>query len=202
MTRIPEGPTSTAQSRALVRARPRRYAAASSTSQKGLRVRHSDIPETARFVERRAPMPYPSQSRTQHARTRPLPAARWPRILAGFPVRFVPYRFFCMGSRSDDLLARLTAEFEAAYGEPSLADRIMIENVAGAQGELESIAAVIEADGTTVAGSRGQIRPHPLLGLERELRADVIGGLEKLGLDPRHRAAARRVAEANALTRR
>jgi hypothetical protein len=104
----------------------------------------------------------------------------------------------------DDLLAKLEKDFCAihAVDQPTDADLMMLGAVVRAQEELETVRRVIDADGATVTGSRGQIRPHPLLSLERMLRADVMNGLERLWLTPHHPAAARRVAEANSLTRR
>jgi hypothetical protein len=104
----------------------------------------------------------------------------------------------------DDLLAKLEKDFCEihAVDRPTDADLMMLRAVVHAQAELETLRRVIDADGATVTGSRGQIRPHPLLSLARALRADVMNGLERLWLTPHHRAAARRVADANSLTRR
>jgi P27 family predicted phage terminase small subunit len=85
--------------------------------------------------------------------------------------------------------------------QPSEPDLIVLADVLRAQDELDAIRQVIAAEGNMVAGSQGQVRPHPLLAVQRALRADVARGLERLWLTPRHRAAARLVRQANELTR-
>jgi phage terminase small subunit len=102
--------------------------------------------------------------------------------------------------RWDELVADLREIHSVA--EPAESDLIILAGLLRAQDELEVVAAAIWRDGTTVSGSRGQTRPHPLLSVERALREEIARGLERLWLTPRHRAAARLVREANAITRR
>jgi len=78
----------------------------------------------------------------------------------------------------------LVAEFCSVHdvSAPNELDSMMIENVVPAQEELEAVSARIARDGVTVPGSKGQLRPHPLIQVERALRDDVARGLERLSL--------------------
>jgi hypothetical protein len=67
---------------------------------------------------------------------------------------------------------------------------------------LDAIAATIEADGLTIAGSRGQPRPHPLLAEQRQAQLALARLLDALGLtepvaqpESRATALARHAAE-------
>jgi len=52
---------------------------------------------------------------------------------------------------------------------------------------LDEVRAVLAAEGPTVTGSKGQVRPHPLLAAEGQLARDVAGAFERLSLTPRRR---------------
>ncbi len=47
--------------------------------------------------------------------------------------------------------------------------------------------AVLDAEGPTVTGSRGQTRPHPLLVSEAVLRREIASGMAALGFGFRDR---------------
>ncbi len=64
------------------------------------------------------------------------------------------------------------------------ADMVILAQVVRAMDRLEAIRRAIEAEGVTVAGSTGQVRGHPLLTVEARLRAEVVQGLQMLGLAP------------------
>jgi P27 family predicted phage terminase small subunit len=102
--------------------------------------------------------------------------------------------------RWNDLIADLCVIHDVR--EPAESDLIILAGLLRAQDELDAVQEAIKRGGTTVAGSRGQLRAHPLLSVERGLREEIARGLERLWLTPRHRSAARLVGQANAIMRR
>jgi hypothetical protein len=80
-------------------------------------------------------------------------------------------------------------------------DLLLLADVLRARDRLDDIAAQIGKDGVTVNGSQGQIRPHPLLAVERALRAEVATGFERLELAPKSRPLAVKVGTGGRLQR-
>jgi P27 family predicted phage terminase small subunit len=64
-------------------------------------------------------------------------------------------------------------------------DLVVLEQVLRARDRLQEVSTKLDADGVTVTGSKNQVRPHPLLSVERALRAEVMAGLKQLGLTGR-----------------
>jgi P27 family predicted phage terminase small subunit len=64
-------------------------------------------------------------------------------------------------------------------------DLVVLEQVLRARDRLQAVSTKLDADGVTVTGSKDQVRPHPLLSVERALRAEVVAGLQQLGLTDR-----------------
>jgi hypothetical protein len=59
---------------------------------------------------------------------------------------------------------------------------ILLVDVLRAMDRLRMIGKELAEAGPVVTGSRKQVRPHPLLRVEGELRGEVRRGFEKLGL--------------------
>jgi hypothetical protein len=59
---------------------------------------------------------------------------------------------------------------------------ILLADVVRAMDRLRMIGKELAAAGPVVIGNRRQVRPHPLLRVEGELRGEVRRGCEKLGL--------------------
>lgn len=87
-------------------------------------------------------------------------------------------------SRSD--WPGLASDVSATLGGAET-DWILLADVLRARDRLAQVAEVLNAEGVTVEGSKGQTRPHPLLNVEGELRRDIANGLEQLKLGPRER---------------
>jgi len=88
---------------------------------------------------------------------------------------------------SRDLWCGLRADLEAVNAGAATAevDLVVLEQVLRARDRLQAVSQKLDADGVTVAGSKDQVRPHPLLSVERALRAEVVAGLKQLGLTGR-----------------
>src|SRR4051794_27094534 len=67
-------------------------------------------------------------------------------------------------------------------GSVSEVDLVLLADVFRAMDRLRMIGQALADAGPIVAGSRKQVRPHPLLRVEGELRGEVRRGFEKLGL--------------------
>jgi hypothetical protein len=80
-------------------------------------------------------------------------------------------------------------------------DLLLLADTLRARDRLEDIGAQIAKDGVTVDGSKGQVRPHPLLAVERALRAEVATGFERLELAPKRRPFAVKVGSGGRLQR-
>jgi hypothetical protein len=72
--------------------------------------------------------------------------------------------------------------------------------VESANERLAEFAKVIGEQGLTVIGSRGQVRPHPLLAAERELHREQTRALDELENVIRRLDAEIQLEQANALT--
>jgi hypothetical protein len=101
---------------------------------------------------------------------------------------------------------RLVAAVEAALAELqqgipgglSPLEQVLEERVRLAARRLLDCADQLAGAELIVPGSTGQLRPHPLLALERELRGEISEGLQKLVFVAQSRAMIERV---NGLTR-
>ena len=67
-------------------------------------------------------------------------------------------------------------------------DFLLLENLLLIWDRLAAATAAIAEEGLTVTGSKGQMRPHPLLSFEAGLRREFASGLDQLGLSPKSRA--------------
>lgn len=86
----------------------------------------------------------------------------------------------------DDLFCRLARD--VAHGEqPAEVDELMLADVVRTMARLEQLRAVLVEAGPTVTGSKGQVRPHPLLTIEAQLVREVGAGLDRLQLSPSRR---------------
>jgi hypothetical protein len=63
---------------------------------------------------------------------------------------------------------------------------VLLADVLRAMDRLRTIGQELAKTGPVVTGSRKQVRPHPLLRVEAELRGEVRRGFEKLGLTGWH----------------
>ncbi len=88
---------------------------------------------------------------------------------------------------SRDLWCGLRADLEAVNPGAATAevDLVVLEQLLRARDRLQAVSEKLDADGVTVTGSKDQVRPHPLLSVERALRAEVVAGLKQLGLTGR-----------------
>jgi P27 family predicted phage terminase small subunit len=72
-------------------------------------------------------------------------------------------------------------------------DFALLADVLRAVDRLADVRGAIDRDGVTVTGSKGQLRPHPLLVTESVLRREVAQGLDRLGVTPARRSRYSRV---------
>lgn len=82
--------------------------------------------------------------------------------------------------------ARLVEDLHA-LGHASEVDLALLGDVLRAQDRLAIVAARLSQDGPVVTGSRGQVRPHPLLVIESRLRQEIASGFDRLGLSAARR---------------
>ncbi len=100
---------------------------------------------------------------------------------------------------SSDAWAGLAADLHAIHGGHEV-DFTILANVLRAADRLAGVAETIGRDGVTVAGSKGQLRPHPLLAIEQSLRREVADGLDRLQLSPAKRDRYWRLGRGGRLT--
>ncbi len=84
----------------------------------------------------------------------------------------------------------------AAVTRGAAVDFDLLADLLRARDRLATVSATLEADGVTVTGSMGQVRPHPLLSVEANLRKECADGLDRLGLTPNKRSAYVRIDRA------
>ena len=90
-----------------------------------------------------------------------------------------------LGVRGLRLWESTTADFELTESEQTL-----LVEAARLVDEIDVMAAALAEDGPTVTGSRGQVRPHPLLAEARAHRMAVARLLRQLGaLEPEQHQA-------------
>jgi hypothetical protein len=86
-------------------------------------------------------------------------------------------------------------------GPPAAASLVVVEEVIRARERLAEVRKTLADEGVTVSGSRGQLRPHPLLVMERQLVGEIVNGLERLELRPSKIRGMRQFSQARDLTR-
>ncbi len=74
-----------------------------------------------------------------------------------------------------------------ALGHDAEVDLALLADVLRARERLDEVSAGLAADGPVVTGSRGQVRPHPLLLVESTLRREIATGFDRLGLSASRR---------------
>lgn len=78
---------------------------------------------------------------------------------------------------------RLWREIIADHGIDDAAGRAMLLRACESMDRLRQAQAQIAADGLTVKGYRGQVRPHPLLAVESEQSRILLACFRGLNLD-------------------
>jgi P27 family predicted phage terminase small subunit len=108
-----------------------------------------------------------------------------------------------LSDESRSLWNALVNDLRLVHGvdEPGSADLVLLADVLRACDRRDEISLTLAREGLTVAGSRGQTRPHPLVVIEKELRAEIARSFERLRLTPRWRATAIQIQRLNALTK-
>lgn len=72
-------------------------------------------------------------------------------------------------------------------GRSTEVDFLLLGDLLRARDRLATVRERLDRDGLTLEGSKGQPRAHPLLAIEKALRAEVKQGLEELDLAPPRR---------------
>jgi hypothetical protein len=83
-----------------------------------------------------------------------------------------------LSRRSRDFWRAVDAEFVLAPPDFEL-----LRGICTTMDRLDEVRSAISRDGVTVPGSKGQIRPHPLLAEERGLNVTLARLLRELDLD-------------------
>jgi P27 family predicted phage terminase small subunit len=96
------------------------------------------------------------------------------------------------------LFRRLTADLRAVQDGAEV-DMILLGDMLRLRDRLEQVRVQLAADGPTAVGSKGQVRPHPLLQVEQNLARDVRTAMDQLGLTPAKRGRYTRVTAAGRL---
>ncbi len=81
-------------------------------------------------------------------------------------------------------LFRRLAEDLVAVGAGAEVDLILAGELCRRIDRLEEVRAVLAAEGVSTAGSKGQVRAHPLLAAEAALSRDVLAAFDRLKLSP------------------
>ena len=81
---------------------------------------------------------------------------------------------------SDEACESFEELLSAFRSPPSAVQLATLERITLARDRLGRIRATLAREGETVKGSKGQPRPHPLLAVEAQLRAEISDGLGKL----------------------
>lgn len=97
--------------------------------------------------------------------------------------RAVPPAPAGLSEASAALWPGLAADVLAVAGGAEV-DFLLLAELLHAMDRLAQVRAALAADGVTVAGSRGQARPHPLLATEVTLAGRVTAITEQLQLAP------------------
>ena len=93
-----------------------------------------------------------------------------------------------LSPESREAWPRLAADVCATLGGAEV-DIIALGDMLRLRDRIAAVRAAIAADGPTVAGSRKQVRPNPLLAVELSLQRQVADAMRRLRLDgyDRHR---------------
>ena len=85
-----------------------------------------------------------------------------------------------LSKNSAELWRALTTEFVL----DDTGSRLLLEQTLSALDRAEEARAAIDKDGACVRDRFDQIQKHPMIGVERDCRAQVLQGLRALNLDP------------------
>jgi hypothetical protein len=99
-------------------------------------------------------------------------------------------------AKSEAALVAIAEEFSIGVGP---VEEAQAEAIRTALARLLECASQLSADTLMIEGSTRQLRPHPLLKVEQQLRGEVTEGLRRLALSAEQRATFER---ARALTRK
>jgi len=94
----------------------------------------------------------------------------------------IPHAPADLSPESAELWPGMARDVKATMGGAAI-DFVVLHDLLRARDRLAEVRAVLAAEGLTVAGSKGQSRPHPLLVTESVLRREVGQGLKALRLD-------------------
>jgi Phage terminase, small subunit len=72
-------------------------------------------------------------------------------------------------------------------GQAGEVDALLLAELLRTCDRLAQVREQLSSDGLTVTGSQDQTRPHPLLGIERQLVAELAARLERLRRTPARR---------------
>ncbi|HEX6254372.1 MAG TPA: P27 family phage terminase small subunit [Euzebyales bacterium] len=91
-----------------------------------------------------------------------------------------------LSDASRRLFRRLVADRRALGGVAEV-DALLLADALRLRERLAQVRAQLAVDGPTVAGSKGQTRPHPLIAAEQNLARDVRAAFDQLQLSPSKR---------------
>ncbi|MEX0755764.1 MAG: P27 family phage terminase small subunit [Actinomycetota bacterium] len=80
--------------------------------------------------------------------------------------------------RSRAFWRSVVATYELTEG-----DYVLLRSACETMDRLDEVRALIDEEGLTVPGSKGQLRPHPLLGAEKDARIGLARLLRELHLE-------------------
>ena len=92
-----------------------------------------------------------------------------------------------LSEESRRLFRRLVADLRALGGVAEI-DALLLGDALRLRDRLAQIRVQLEVDGPTVAGSKGQVRPHPLIAVEQNLAREIRAAFDQLQLSPRRRS--------------
>jgi P27 family predicted phage terminase small subunit len=78
---------------------------------------------------------------------------------------------------------RLFKSIASEYAIQDVAGMLLLQSAMEAYDRLQAARRAIAEDGLTTRGSKKQIRVHPLCGVERDARAQMLASLKALSLD-------------------
>lgn len=79
--------------------------------------------------------------------------------------------------------AKLKQSLSKEYDIGDEAGRLLLQTAMEAYDEFQDAKVVVDKEGLTVRGDRGQIKAHPLLAVIRDARAQFLMALKHLNLD-------------------
>ena len=84
-------------------------------------------------------------------------------------------------------LGRDMATANGSGGDPAEVDLLLLDQMLRRLDRLAEVRAVLDAEGLTTEGVKGQTRPHPLLAVAAQLERDIDQSVDRLGLSPLRR---------------